>query len=203
MPVRTVAPVDKTDDVRPGGSFRERDGQESVHSYVTDHHKYLWVGAGEFHSQVADATTQSHQGGMACHLFPVTGAGKEMVCATVWRPKKWVNGIISFDYYFNENVNAGDTVIHYEVSTWSTGDVIAGARDMLNQNVTTTAQAAANTLWKKHWGYDTTPTPSAVTNNDEFIGVGVGRNANSGDDTLAGNLRFFGCLLTYVPTNRQ
>jgi hypothetical protein len=47
MPLKTVS-LNRDGDERPGGSFRERDGQESQHSYTNDHHKYLWVGAGDW-----------------------------------------------------------------------------------------------------------------------------------------------------------
>jgi hypothetical protein len=164
----------------------------------------MWISAGEFHDVDAESAVPHNNGGLAAWRFPAAGGAQHMVFATVWRPSKWVNGVISFDFYYSESTaDTANMVIHWEVSTWSTGDTLAGTFDMLDQSATVATQASANKLWKKHWGYDTTPAPSSVTTSDEFIGVGTGRNANAGDDTFDDDLDFYGVLLTYIPNNRQ
>ena len=204
MPVRTVSPVDETDDIRPGGSYRERDGQQSQHSYTNDQHKYIWIPAGSFNNIDGQSPIMGSSGGLDAWIFPAGGAAEHLVYTSIWRPSKWINGIISFDFYYSENT--GDTanmLITYEVSTWSVGDTLGAARDMLAETDVVATQASANKLYKKHWGYDTSPAPDDVTTSDELIGISTGRNANDLDDTYAGNLRFHGVLLTYIPNNRQ
>ena len=137
-------------------------------------------------------------------IFTAAGADVEWVWATVWRPKKWINGVLKVEYFYTESTTSSDDMqIYWSLSTWSTGDTLTGTRDLLSEDDTIATQNASNKLWKQTWSKDTSPAVDTLYDTDELIGVGTGRDASDGDDDYAGNLRFHGALLTYVPTNRQ
>ena len=69
MPVRTTAPPIPSEVERPGGSYRERDGQESQHSHINDYHKYMWLGAGVFNNRDADLTIMGGTGGIFMDIY--------------------------------------------------------------------------------------------------------------------------------------
>jgi hypothetical protein len=203
MPIKTTSPIDRIEDTRPGGSFRERDGQESQHSYANDHHKYMWLPAGSFlRLATAAAITENLHNALGQWNFVEAGStGLETIACAVWRPKKWINGNIQLEYIFSQTTtDAVNTVIRaaYKVSSWSVGDTIAGTFDKLDVTESTTIGGTANVVQKV-----TKTTTTTVTSKDEYLGILYGRDAGHGDDTYGANIRFYGVLLTYLPTNRQ
>lgn len=204
MPVKTVAPVGKID--RPGGVFRDRDGIHSRHSYVDDHHKYIWLSAGEFMADdntehvTDEETIESTLGSMARWILP----GDEDigtwhgVSTTVWRPKKWVNGIIDYTFYFSANDN-NEVAISLQIRSKShtVGDVLSitspNLLDLTPTTITTTS--ADNTLQTINVQSD-----NVLLNTDDLFGILVERDATSQDEI---DLAFYGVLLRYLPTNRQ
>ena len=199
MPVKTTSPVG--DISRPGGSYRERDGQHSQHSYITDQHRNVWLPAGAWMTDPAGTVIPGVSGGLGSWVFLSASNDDEFVSTSVWRPSKWINGKVTIDYYLSQNAStATDMVLSYRMSSWSQGDTLAGTYDRLQDDDNV---VAANTFGTDELYVISVDTTSNVVSTDEMLGVLFGMDSSHVSHDYAGNLRFFGALLTYVPTNRQ
>lgn len=202
MPVRTTSadPIFEETEGRPGGSFRDRDAQESQHKYIRDTYAEIWLPAGDFHPIAGSANvTFNHAGNMGAWILPDAGpAGFEGVWLSLRRPKNWINGKIQMDRAHSQNVGSTNVLrIRSRVSSWAVGDTLAGTFDRLDDDEDVAGNAVAGKL------YEIQKTTTVITDADDYFGISVERNPAHGNDNHAGNLRFHGMLLTYLPTNRQ
>ncbi|MHC4315726.1 MAG: hypothetical protein ACYSW3_25060 [Planctomycetota bacterium] len=206
MPIKTTSPVDDVNDARPGGSFRERDSQESQHTYGDDEYKYRWIGAGDFVADdnaehvIDQETKEATKGTMG--IWTIIGDADigtwHGVAATVWRPRKWINGTIDYTFYFSGSDNSADAIpLQIRSKSHAVGDVInASSPNLLDLTPTTiTVSATPNTLVTLN-----VQSTNALTDDDDLFGILVERDASQFQDN---DLSFYGVLLRYLPTNRQ
>ncbi len=202
MPVKTTFTENPTDlERRPGGTFRDRDAQWSQHRYVTDLHNKIWLSAGEFHHNETLGTDIdfSVSGGMGAWVFTETATDAfSTVSITLWRPSNWIKGTLQLDFLCNDSgTNTGNFQIGERVSSWAVGNTISATYDLLDNTETLASNSTANKL------YQITKTTTEFDTNTDVIGILFERNPGNAADTATDNLRFYGVLVTYLPTNRQ
>ena len=116
------------------------------------------------------------------------------VCATIWRPRKWINGDIKYTFFFNITDDGSTLDLRYSSYAHEIDGTINTSTTLLSTG--TIAQA---TVANKLKTFIVTST-SSITDENDLIGVLVERDKN---DFQSADFHFFGVLLRYLPNNRQ